>query len=104
MPGQKITHQQKITVCCGFWFRSVIGPYFFENAHGDAVTENGERYGEMINTYFSHQSQNTIFCDNNDDVDMVDLWLRVQQDCVTQFEKQSSCYRQSFLAISPLVS
>ena len=29
------------TVWCGFWFRGITGPFFFENEHGEAVTVNG---------------------------------------------------------------
>ena len=43
----------------------MIGPYFFENARGDAVTVNGERYQEITN-YFWHQF---------DDIDVEDLSL-----------------------------
>ena len=37
------------TVWCGFWSRSIIGPFFFENEQGDAVTVNGDRYRAMLN-------------------------------------------------------
>ena len=28
---KKSLNPQRVTVCCGFWSRGVIGPYFFEN-------------------------------------------------------------------------
>ena len=33
---------------CEFWAGGVIGPYFFENEAGNAVTVNGVRYRNMI--------------------------------------------------------
>ncbi|XP_061380157.1 uncharacterized protein LOC133319497 [Danaus plexippus] len=41
---QVAMHPQKVTVWCGFWAGGVIGPYFFENDNGVAVTVNGRRY------------------------------------------------------------
>ena len=40
---EKPTHPKRVTVCCGFWSRGIIGPFFFENEHGEAVTVNGDR-------------------------------------------------------------
>lgn len=43
---------EKVTVWCGFWSGGIgIGPYFFEDAQGAALTVNGDRYRAMI-TYF----------------------------------------------------
>ena len=28
---EKPTHPKRVTVWCGFWFRGIIGPFFFEN-------------------------------------------------------------------------
>ena len=33
----------------GFW--SIIGPFFFENEQGEAVTVNGDRYWAMLNEF-----------------------------------------------------
>ena len=41
-------HSEKVTVWYGFWFGSIIGPYFFQNKPGAALTINGERYTSMI--------------------------------------------------------
>ena len=35
-------------VWCGFWSRLIIGPFFFENEQGEAVTVNGDRYRAMF--------------------------------------------------------
>ena len=41
-------HSPRVTVWCGFWVGGVIGPYFFENDAGNAITVNGVRYRDMI--------------------------------------------------------
>lgn len=44
--GQK-THKKFNVKCiqkCGFWSEGVIDPYFFQDANGNIVTVNGERY------------------------------------------------------------
>lgn len=43
--------------------RGTIGPYFFEDARGHAVTVNSERYVEMIDHPLMLQLQN--FPDSN---------------------------------------
>ena len=35
----------------GFWYGGIIGPFFFENEQGVAVTVNGERYRAMLNKF-----------------------------------------------------
>lgn len=35
-----------------FWSGGVIGPHFFKNDVGEAITVNGERYRSMINNFF----------------------------------------------------
>ena len=46
---EKPTHPKRVTVWCGFCFRGIIGPFFFENEQGEAVTVNGDRYRAMLN-------------------------------------------------------
>lgn len=65
-------HPQKVTVWCGFWAGGVIGPYFFENEAGDAVTINGARYRVMLQDFLWQQL---------DDFDEEDVWF--QQDGAT---------------------
>ena len=43
------THPKLLTVWCGFCFRDIIGPFFFKNEQGEAVTVNGDRYRNMMN-------------------------------------------------------
>ena len=35
----KPTPPKRITVWCGFWYRGIIGPFFFENEQGEAVLQ-----------------------------------------------------------------
>ena len=48
---EKPTHPKRVTVWCGFWSRGIIGPFFFENEQGEAVTVNGDRYLAMLNEF-----------------------------------------------------
>ena len=43
------THPKRITVWCGFWSRSIIGPFCFENEQGEAITVNGVYYRAQLN-------------------------------------------------------
>lgn len=69
---EKPMHPQKATVWCGFHAGGVIGPYFFENAAGNAVTVNGESYREMITNFLWHEL---------DGIDLENVWF--QQDGAT---------------------
>jgi len=40
-----------VTVWCGFWSGGIIGPFFFENEQGAAVTVNGKRYRAMLTEF-----------------------------------------------------
>ena len=48
---EKPTHPKRATVFCGFWFRGIIGSFFFENEQGEAVTINGGSYRAMLNEF-----------------------------------------------------
>ena len=48
---EKLSCPKQVTVWCGFWSRSIIGPFFFENKQGEAVTVNGDRYRAMLNKF-----------------------------------------------------
>ena len=45
---EKPNHPKRVTICCGFWSRDIIGPLFFETEQVEAVTVNGDRYRTMI--------------------------------------------------------
>lgn len=65
-------HPEKVTVWCGFWAGGVIGPYFFENDIGKAITVTGERYRSMITNFLWPEL---------DDMDTNNMWF--QQDGAT---------------------
>lgn len=69
---QVAMHPQKVTVWCGFWAGGVIGPYFFENDVGEAITINGERYRTMLTDFFWPKLN---------DMEVDDMWF--QQDGAT---------------------
>lgn len=48
---QRKMHSMKCTVWCGVTYEKIIGPYFFEDVNGNAVSINAERYRHMIKTY-----------------------------------------------------
>ena len=50
-------HPEKVTVCCGLWAGGIFAPYFFKDAANRNVTVNGERYREMIFTFFLPKMQ-----------------------------------------------
>lgn len=69
---EKPIHPQRVTVWCGFWSGGIIGPFFFENDEGAAVTVNGERYRAMLTDWFFGQME---------EYDLDDIWF--QQDGAT---------------------
>ena len=70
---QQVTvHPQKVTVWCGFWAGGIIGPYFFKNDVGEAISVNGELYSTMISDFFWSKFN---------DMDVDDMWF--QQDSST---------------------
>ena len=44
-------HWKRVSVWCSFWSRGIIGPFFFENEQGKAVTVNGDNYRTMLNEF-----------------------------------------------------
>lgn len=65
-------HPPRVTVWCALWSGGVVGPYFFENDKGVAVTVNSERYGRMIEDFLWPKLE---------DFDREDMWF--QQDGAT---------------------
>ena len=59
---EKPTHSKRVTVWCGFGSRGIIGPIFFENEQGEAVTVNDDRYSQWgslsghVERIFIHKS------------------------------------------------
>src|ERR1700729_1872081 len=69
---EKPLYPLKVTVWCGLWYGGIIGPFFFQNEAGDAVTVNGERYRQMLRHFL---------WPNLDALDLEDMWF--QQDGAT---------------------
>ena len=69
---ENLMHPQRVTVWGGFWPCGIIGPFFFENEQGNAVTVNGDRYRTML-------SDSLLPKIEEDDID--DIWF--QQDGAT---------------------
>ncbi|CAK9813904.1 Transposable element Tc3 transposase [Anthophora plagiata] len=69
---EKPMHPQRVTVWCGFWSGGIIGPFFFENEQGNAVTVSGDRYRAMLSNFLFPKIE-------EDDID--DIWF--QQDGAT---------------------
>ena len=69
---EKPTHPKRVTVWCGFWSRDIIGPCFFENEQGEAVTVNGNRYRAILNEFLFTKIE---------EVDIGNIWF--QQDVAT---------------------
>lgn len=65
-------HPARVTVWCALWAGGVVGPFFFENEAGEAVTVSGVRYREMLTNFFFEQIN---------DLDVGDIWF--QQDGAT---------------------
>ena len=67
---EKPLHSQKVTVWCAMSASGTIGPYFFENEAGNAVTVNADCYVEMLQNFFTPQlarfpvNENTLFQQN----------------------------------------
>jgi len=54
---QKHLHSEKVIVWCGAASFGVIGPYFFEDEAGRAVTVNSARYTETLRTVLEPELQ-----------------------------------------------
>ncbi|CAK9799157.1 hypothetical protein ANTPLA_LOCUS1913 [Anthophora plagiata] len=48
---QRSLHPRRVTVWCGIWSGGIIGPFFFEDDRGNAVTVTGERYRAMLKNF-----------------------------------------------------
>ena len=51
---QKPLHSVKVTVWAAMSSSSVIGPFFYEDERGQAVTVNTERYLSVLEKFYRH--------------------------------------------------
>lgn len=63
---EKPMHPQRVTVWCGLWSGGIIGPFFFENEAGNAISVNGERYRAMLTDFFFNEIE---------DMNLDDIWF-----------------------------
>jgi hypothetical protein len=54
---QKPLHSEKVIVWCGVVSFGVVGPCFFEDEGGRAVTVNSAHYTEMLHTFLEPELQ-----------------------------------------------
>ena len=76
---EKPLYPKRVTVWCALWYGGVIGPYFFEDAAGQAVTVNGDRYREMITGFLWPELKN---------IDLEDMWFQ-QDGATSHFAKKT---------------
>ena len=69
---EKPTYPRRVTIWCGFWARGIIGPFFFENEPGEAITVNGDRYRAMLYEFLFTKTE---------EEDIGNIWF--QQDGAT---------------------
>ena len=67
---EKPAHPKRVTVWCGVWSgvwpRGIIGPFFFENKQGEAVSDNFDRYRAMLNEFlFTKIEEDNIWFQQN---------------------------------------
>jgi hypothetical protein len=55
---EKPLHDKRVTVWCGICSDCIIGPFFFEGSRGEAISVNGDRYRNMINTFLRSEIEN----------------------------------------------
>jgi hypothetical protein len=78
---QRPLHSDKLTVRCGIISFGVLGPYFFEDNEGAAVTVTSERYVEMLRSFCEPELRRRR-------IDLPSVWL--QQDGATAHTARAS--------------
>ena len=78
---EKPTHPKRVAVWCGFWSKGIIGPLFFENKQGEAITVNENRYRTMLNEFLFIKIE---------DKDIANIWF--QQDVGTCHAAEAILY------------
>jgi len=80
-------HSDRVTVWCALSRVGIIGPYFFQQQNGRAVTVNSDRYLTMIREFFLPALQ---------EMELDNVWF--QQDGATAHTARTSmaCLREAF--------
>lgn len=52
---QTSLHPKKVTVWAGLASWGIIGPFFFENKHGESITINQTRYQDMLKNFLAKE-------------------------------------------------
>lgn len=55
---EKPLHDKRVTVWAGICADCIIGPFFFEDDDGEAISVNGNRYRAMVNTFLREEIEN----------------------------------------------
>ena len=83
---EKPTHPKRVTVWCGFW-SGIIGQFFFENAQGEAVTVNGDRYRAMLNEFLFTKFE---------EEEIGNIWFKTRQRYVSHRRGYTRCFAGCF--------
>ena len=92
---QKPLHSETVIVCCGVASYVVIGPYFFEDEAGRAVTVNSASYTEMLRTFLELELQRL-------GVETQTLWF--QQDGATAHIARTAMRVLNKIFPAPMIS
>ena len=76
---EKPKHPKRVTVWCGFRSRGIIGPFFFENEQGEAITVNVDQYRVMLNAFLFTKIE---------EEDIGNIWF--QQDGATCYTAEAT--------------
>ena len=81
------THPKRVTVWCGFWSRGIIGPFFFKNEQGDAVTVNGDHYRTMLNEFLFTKIE---------EQDIANIWFSTERRYMPFSRSYTRCFALCF--------
>jgi hypothetical protein len=75
---QKPLHSAKVIVWCGAASFGVVGPYFFEDKAGRAVTVNAAHYTEMLCTFLERSCRELVLKTRLSGFSKTGQWLTLQ--------------------------
>jgi hypothetical protein len=86
---EKPLHPERVTVWCAMCSTDVIGPYFFEDEMGRALTVTGDCYQAMITTFLAP----AVECMMNQEQS---LWFQQDHATCSTARESMACLRQLF--------